>query len=112
MKTAVLLSLSSSLIFLPGVLVHASSSDDFSPPRDEQQLPRAMHSPMKVRPTIKVGHRSVDIIGTDNRALQAAVDYIANLGGGTVQIGEGEFLMRDSLHLRPHVAVRGTPGKT
>jgi hypothetical protein len=39
--------------------------------------------------------------------LQAAVDYVAALGGGTVEIGEGEFLMRDSLHLRAGVTVRG-----
>jgi parallel beta-helix repeat protein len=44
--------------------------------------------------------------------LQAAVDYVAALGGGTVEIGEGEFLMRDSLHLRPRVTVRGQGAKT
>jgi hypothetical protein len=67
---------------------------------------------MKDRPRIKVGHADADIIGRDNRALQAAVDYIANLGGGLVEIGPGQFLMRDSLHLRAFVTVRGTPGKT
>ena len=44
--------------------------------------------------------------------LQAAVDYVAGLGGGTVEIGEGEYLMRDSLHLRSNVTVRGRKGKT
>lgn len=71
-----------------------------------------MHSKMKNRPHITVGQRSADIIGTDNRALQAAVDYVAGLGGGTVEIGEGEYLMRDSLHLRSFVTVRGIKGKT
>jgi hypothetical protein len=112
MKITALLSVSSLLILGSAISSHPSSIEDFSPAPDEQQLPRAMHSKMKVRPGISVGQRSADIIGTDNRALQAAVDYIANLGGGTVQIGEGEFLMRDALHLRPHVTVRGTPGKT
>jgi parallel beta-helix repeat protein len=51
--------------------------------------------------------RDADIVGSDNRALQAAVDYVGNLGGGTVLIGPGEFLMRDSLHLRSRVTVRG-----
>jgi polygalacturonase len=80
--------------------------------RDAQQLPRAMHSKMKIRASVTVGPRHADLIGTDNRVLQAAVDYVAGLGGGTVEIGEGEFLMRDSLHLRSFVTVRGTPGKT
>ncbi len=94
------------------VTVAAAERKDFSPRPDEQQLPRAMHSAMKDRPRITVGLRDADIMGFDNRALQAAVDYIASLGGGTVEIGEGEYLMRDSLHLRSHVVVRGVAGKT
>jgi len=40
------------------------------------------------------------------------VDYVANLGGGTVEIGPGEYLMRDSLHLRSGVILRGCGEKT
>jgi hypothetical protein len=80
--------------------------------RADEQLPRAMHVQMTERPTISVGVSSADIVGSDNRALQSAVDYIAGLGGGTVEIGPGEFLMHDSLHLRPLVTVRGTKDKT
>jgi hypothetical protein len=90
----------------------AAPAPDFSPSPDEQQLPRAMHSKMKERATITVGLRDADIIGADNRALQAAVDYVAGLGGGAVEIGPGEFIMHDSLHLRSFVTVRGTAGKT
>src|ERR687885_679130 len=42
----------------------------------------------------------------------ARVDYVAGLGGGVVEIGAGEFLMRDSLHLRSGVTVRGRKGQT
>lgn len=59
---------------------------------------------------ISVGFQNADLIGRDNRALQAAVDYVGSLGGGVLSIGPGEFLMRDSLHLRSRVTVRGTPG--
>ncbi len=85
---------------------------DWSPPADEKQLPGRMRSAMPDMPLIKVGLSNADLQGTDQRALQAAVDYVAALGGGTVEIGPGEYLMRDSLHLRSHVTVRGTPGKT
>jgi len=71
-----------------------------------------MHAKMTDLPTISVGVRDTDLVGADNRALQAAVDYIAGLGGGVVDIGPGEFLMHDSLHLRSFVTVRGTKGKT
>lgn len=97
------------LLAAPGTRVRA---DDLAPKPDEQQLPRAMHSEMSDRPTITVGRAGADLIGADNRALQAAVDYVAGLGGGTVLIGEGEYLMRDSLHLRSGVTVRGHKGKT
>ena len=91
---------------------HADEKQHFSPPPDEQQLPRAMHSKMKDRPKITVGLSDADIVGADDRALQAAVDYLAGLGGGVVEVGEGQFNMRDSLHLRSFVTVRGTKGKT
>ena len=71
-----------------------------------------MHSAMTERPTVRVGRRDADLVGADHRVLQAAVDYVAKLGGGTVEIGEGEYLMGDSLHLRSDVTVRGKKGKT
>jgi hypothetical protein len=61
---------------------------------------------------IRVGIESGDLRGSDHRALQAAVDYVAQLGGGTVHIGPGRYLMRNALHLRSGVDVVGTPGET
>jgi len=90
----------------------ADSQKDPSPRPQEQQLPTAMHSAMQNLPRITVGRDNADIIGDDNRALQAAVDYIAGFGGGTVEIGEGEYVMYDSLHLRANVTVRGKQDKT
>jgi hypothetical protein len=71
-----------------------------------------MRSAMPEGPRIAVGRSNADLVGADNRVLQAAVDYVAALGGGIVEIKPGEYVMRDSLHLRPHVTVRGTPGQT
>ncbi len=85
---------------------------DFSPKPDEEQLPKAMHSKMAELPHITVGRTNADMTGDSNRVLQAAVDYVANLGGGVVEIGPGEYTMYDSLHLRPHVIVRGVKDKT
>ncbi len=87
-------------------------ADDAGPRKDEQQLPLAMHSEMSERPKVTVGQAGADMVGADNRVLQAAVDYVAGLGGGVVEIGEGEYVMRDSLHLRSGVTVRGRKGKT
>lgn len=93
-------------------LCAAQPPHDPSPQADEQQLPDAMRSAMTDLPRITVGRENADLIGSDHRVLQAAVDYIAGLGGGTVEIGPGEYLMRDSLHLRSGVTVRGQAGAT
>jgi parallel beta-helix repeat protein len=61
---------------------------------------------------ITVGIDTGDLRGSDHRALQAAVDYIAGLGGGTVHIGPGRYAMRNALMLRSNVKVVGEPGKT
>ena len=62
---------------------------------------------MKKGVTITVGVENAGIVGSDNRALQAAVDYVSGLGGGTVYIGAGVYEMEDSLHLRSNVTVIG-----
>lgn len=113
MKIRMVLSLFMSYIILAtGICSAAEMETDFSPRPEEQQLPRAMHSQMKQLPRVTVGREGTDLVGGDNRVLQAAVDYIAGLGGGTVEIGEGEYLMYDSLHLRANVAVKGKKGRT
>jgi hypothetical protein len=75
---------------------------------------RYAENELHARPAVRVtvGLSDADIIGSDNRALQAAVDYVGNLGGGVVQIGPGEYRMRDSLHLRSRVTVRGAGDRT
>ncbi len=113
MKRSLFLSLlTSCMISITGVAPASEMERDFSPRPQEQQLPTAMHSQMKLLPSITVGKEGTDIVGGDNRALQAAVDYIAGLGGGTVEIGEGEYVMYDSLHLRANVAVKGKKDRT
>ncbi len=114
MKTRFFLSLFifSFIISPDGISYAQETQKDFSPAPDEQQLPKAMHSAMEELPNITVGQDSAHLKGNDNRALQGAVDYIAALGGGVVEIKEGEYLMYDSLHLRCNVTVRGSRGRT
>lgn len=99
--------------FIPALVfsIQAYAQDSITQPAREQ-LPRAMHTMMDERPVIRVGQTEGDFRGTDQRVLQAAVDYIASLGGGKVIIGPGTYSMHDSLHLRSNVHVIGTPGKT
>ena len=58
------------------------------------------------RITIRIGQSEGDVRGSDNRAIQSAVDYAASYGG-VVEVLPGEYAMFDSLHLRSNVTVRG-----
>lgn len=82
--------------------------------RADQAGRRHAESELHAMPAVRitVGHHDADIVGNDNRALQAAVDYVGNLGGGLVEIGPGNYRMRDSLHLRSRVTVRGAGHQT
>lgn len=82
----------------------------FSDQAGRQYAENELHARPAV--SITVGHSGADINGSDNRALQAAVDYVGNLGGGIVTILPGEYEMNDSLHLRSRVVLRGAGEKT
>jgi len=56
-------------VLLLGCSTFASDKPDFSPPIQEKQLPRAMHSEMKLLPQITVGQTSADIVAQLTRPL-------------------------------------------
>lgn len=52
------------------------------------------------RITVTVGPGEADYVGTDERAIQAALDCAGRLGGGTVVLRPGTFVLHNAL--RPH----------
>jgi len=63
--------------------------------------------------TVTVGPANADVIGTDNVAIQKAVDRVAGEGGGTVLIKAGTYTLANSVRLSSHITLRGEgPGKT
>lgn len=63
--------------------------------------------------TVTVGPANADIIGTDNIAIQKAVDRVAAAGGGIVLIKAGTYTLNNSVRLASHITLRGEgPGKT
>jgi parallel beta-helix repeat protein len=63
--------------------------------------------------TVTVGPAAADVIGTDNLAIQKAVDRVAAAGGGMVVIEAGTYTLANSVRLASHVRLRGEgPGKT
>ncbi|HEX5412447.1 MAG TPA: right-handed parallel beta-helix repeat-containing protein [Terriglobia bacterium] len=63
--------------------------------------------------TVTVGPANADVIGTDNLAIQKAVDRVTAAGGGTVLIKAGTYTLANSVRLASHVTLRGEgPDKT
>jgi hypothetical protein len=62
--------------------------------------------------TITVGQKNADIVGASQKAIQAAVDYVARLGGGTVKILPGSYQLRNSVYLQSNVRLLGSGNKT
>jgi parallel beta-helix repeat protein len=64
------------------------------------------------RLTLTVGPEKADIVGTTDRALQAAVDYATRLGGGTVQVLPGTYRLRNAVYLQPRLRLIGSGAQT
>jgi hypothetical protein len=58
--------------------------------------------------TLTVGHDNADLVGRDDKVLQAAVDYVARLGGGTVRLLPGTWTLRNAVHLPSRIRLLGS----
>lgn len=60
------------------------------------------------RITVTVGPRKADIVGASDRAIQAALDYVARLGGGTVRVLPGTYVLRNAVFLPSRTRLLGS----
>ena len=78
------------------------------------ESPRATSGDFKHEPswdkrlTLSVGPNKADIVGSNDKVIQAAVDYVVRLGGGTVKVLPGKYSMRNSIFLRKGVRLLGS----
>ncbi len=60
------------------------------------------------RLTFSVGEKSGDMIGQSDKVIQAALDYVARLGGGTVQLLPGTYTFRNAVWMPSRVRLLGS----
>jgi len=60
------------------------------------------------RLTLTIGPKKADLVGTTDRVIQAAVDYIGARGGGTVRVLPGTYRLRNSIFLQSRVRLVGS----
>jgi hypothetical protein len=58
--------------------------------------------------TLTVGEKSGDMLGRNDRVIQAALDYVARLGGGTVKVLPGTYTFRNAVWLPSRVRLLGS----
>lgn len=57
---------------------------------------------------ISVGTSQADLVGSDDKVLQAAVDYVTRMGGGTVRVKPGTYTLRNSVYLASDIRILGS----
>lgn len=86
----------------------------FADDRPPVTRPRATDGDERIEPnwdeqlTITVGEKNGDLVGRDDKVLQAAVDYAARFGGGTVQVLPGTYTLRSAIVLPSRIRIVGS----
>lgn len=62
--------------------------------------------------TLTVGQDAGALRGSDDKAIQAGIDYLHRLGGGVLQILPGVYTLHNAIHLRPNLTLRGSGAST
>jgi len=78
-----------------------------------QSVP-ATNRPMRQRQSlvVTVGQTVGDLQGKDDKIIQAGVEYLHRLGGGTLRILPGTYNLRNAIYLRPHITLEGSGEST
>ena len=62
--------------------------------------------------SMTVGRDDGQINGSDNRAIQAGIDYLAALGGGTLKLLPGVYHLNNAIYLRSNIRIEGSEDET
>ena len=104
--------------YLPAIACITFTSAILAAERPSVSTPRQTSGDKAVQPKweetlmVTVGMTNADIGGSDQQAIQAAVDHVARLGGGTVKILAGTYWLRNAVYLQTGVNLIGEGDKT
>ncbi len=76
----------------------------------EPQLTQATNRPIRVRqnPVLVVGQNQGDLQGKDDKVIQAGIEYLNRLGGGTLRLLPGTYTLRNAIYLRSNITLEGS----
>jgi len=61
---------------------------------------------------LTVGQTEGDLRGNDDKVIQAGIEYLHRLGGGTLAVLPGVYNLRNAIYLRPNITLRGSGEET
>ncbi len=61
---------------------------------------------------LTVGQTEGDLHGKDDKVIQAGIDYLHRLGGGTLHVLPGVYNLQNSVYLHPNITLKGSGEKT
>ena len=74
----------------------ATDGDEVAGPNWDQRL------------TLTVGPKRAHLVGQDDKVIQAAIDYVKRLGGGTVHLLPGTYQLRNAIWLPSGIRLLGS----
>ncbi len=79
-----------------------------------KQLVTSTNRPMRNRRNLvlTVGQTEGDLQGREDKTIQAGIEYLNRLGGGTLHILPGVYNLRNAIYLRPNITLRGSGERT
>jgi Right handed beta helix region len=102
----------------PGIAAHAADTPAGGDGRPPVVNPRATSGDTRHGPrwdeqfTLTVGNEKGELCGKDQRVIQAAVDTVARMGGGTVRLLPGTWRLRNAIYLCPNLRLVGSGPET
>jgi parallel beta-helix repeat protein len=75
-----------------------------------KQIPTATNRPMRDKRdfTLIVGQTEGDLQGRDDKVIQAGVEYLHRLGGGTLRLLPGVYTLHNAVYLCPNITLQGS----
>jgi hypothetical protein len=64
------------------------------------------------RPVLTVGQTGGELRGKDDKIIQAGIEYLHRLGGGTLRWLPGRYTLQNSVYLRPNLTLEGAGAET
>ncbi len=80
----------------------ATDGDDRYEPNWDEKFQITVGHPQEA------GRSKADLVGSSDKVLQAALDSVARMGGGTVKVLPGTYFLRNAVHLPSKVRLLGS----